>query len=448
MIDVEPTQTAHPRQPRRDPRRRRRPRRSPTRDDERIALPDVAGHDHPAAGRPPGDGGTTTTATTRSTAAASPVVRRRRSAGAAQARPTHRTVSAASETGSAPQSTAAPGSRAPCSATRTIQATHHEASVPRTVPSGAQISPTRAPARPSTVAGPTTGATTRLAATATRLTWPEMAATSGVHATCAASGTTTASATQRGAHRRQRVAPTGCQQQDSRGGQHREREADARGQPGVEQQEDDDRDAQSPGAAPTPTGAEPHEGHGPHRCGPQDARLGPGQQQEPAMPTAATATRPRPRTPTQRVRTSRKPTRSVRLVPETAVRWVRPVVCTSSTRRGSMAASSPTTSAGTRARWSAGRPWTDARREARTRSAARHHRSGAVRTSGVPRTVRTPARAGSSDGASRPDACTLAPRRTSRHDAAPTTRTGARTSKAAPRPVTWSTRARKRTCVP
>ena len=44
------------------------------------------------------------------------------------------------------------------------------------------------PASPSTVAGPTAGAASRLAATATRLTWPEIAATSGVQASCAAGG--------------------------------------------------------------------------------------------------------------------------------------------------------------------------------------------------------------------------------------------------------------------
>ena len=51
------------------------------------------------------------------------------------------------------------------------------------------------------MAGATAGAASRLAPTATRLTWPESAATTGVQATCAASGTETASATQRGSHR-------------------------------------------------------------------------------------------------------------------------------------------------------------------------------------------------------------------------------------------------------
>ena len=46
-----------------------------------------------------------------------------------------------------------------------------------------------------------TGATTRFAPTATRLTWPEIAATSGVHASWAASGTATASAAHLGTHR-------------------------------------------------------------------------------------------------------------------------------------------------------------------------------------------------------------------------------------------------------
>ncbi len=51
------------------------------------------------------------------------------------------------------------------------------------------------------MAGATAGAANRFAATATRLTSPEIAATTGVQATWAANGTETASATQRGVHR-------------------------------------------------------------------------------------------------------------------------------------------------------------------------------------------------------------------------------------------------------
>src|SRR5690606_30496456 len=48
--------------------------------------------------------------------------------------------------------------------------------------------------------GPTAGAATRFAATATRLTLPEIAAITGVQAIWAASGTAIASASHRGSH--------------------------------------------------------------------------------------------------------------------------------------------------------------------------------------------------------------------------------------------------------
>ncbi len=83
------------------------------------------------------------------------------------------------------------------------------------------------------MAGPTAGAADRSATTATRLTWPDMAATSGVQASCAASGTATASATQRGSQR-QPVAPPGREPEDAGGGQRREGEPERHRQPRVE----------------------------------------------------------------------------------------------------------------------------------------------------------------------------------------------------------------------
>ena len=129
------------------------------------------------------------------------MLRRRSRCGAATAIPAVSRVSTASGSTPVPQSTAAAGSPAPRVATRTIQATHQAAGVPARWPSGVQSRPRSPPARPRTVAGPTTGATRRLAPTATRLTWPEIAATSGVQASWAAAGTATASASQRGSQR-------------------------------------------------------------------------------------------------------------------------------------------------------------------------------------------------------------------------------------------------------
>ena len=91
----------------------------------------------------------------------------------------------------------------------------------------------------------------------------------------------------------------------------------------------------------------------------------------PATPSTPTTSRPRARTPAQRATTSRKPTTSVRLVPETAARWVSPQVRKSSTTSSDICWSSPTTRAGTSARESGGAPATAARIPARTRAAPR-----------------------------------------------------------------------------
>ena len=79
-------------------------------------------------------------------------------------------VSSVSATGPLPQDTAAVGSAAPRSATSTIQATHQPAATPTSRPAPGHTSVSSPPVSPSTVAGPTAGAASRLAATATRLT--------------------------------------------------------------------------------------------------------------------------------------------------------------------------------------------------------------------------------------------------------------------------------------
>ena len=168
----------------------------------------------------------------------------------------------------------------------------------------------------------------------------------------------------------------------------------------------------------------------------------------PPIPRSATARSPRPRTPSQRASTSTKPTSSVRLVPDTAVRCVSPVVRKSSTRPASILASSPTTNAGTSARWSSGRPRTEARSAARTASAARHQGSGSAIGTGSPRAASTAARLASDDGERRPASRTRAPRRSPVQPGSATTSTGTCTSYAAPRPVTRSTAPRNSTRSP
>ena len=122
----------------------------------------------------------------------------------------HSTVSSTSGTGPVPQSTAAVGTSAPQRATAMIQPADHAAGAATATPSGLHSRPSSPPESPSTVAGATAGAASRLAPTATRLTWPEIAATTGVQATWAASGTDTASATQRGVHRISASRQTGA----------------------------------------------------------------------------------------------------------------------------------------------------------------------------------------------------------------------------------------------
>ena len=190
------------------------------------------------------------------------------------------------------------------------------------------------PASPSTVAGPTTGATSRLATTATRLTWPEIAATSGVQASWAAAGTAIASASHRGSQRAERVAPGRREQQDPAGGQGRQREARPRPPaPG----------RAAPAPRPRPRGrAAPGAGR---RCPARPAPIVPitaarstlgsvrASSTKPTIPSAATTCSHRPRTRHQRASASRKPTTRVRLVPETASRWVSPVARKASCER-------------------------------------------------------------------------------------------------------------------
>ncbi len=74
---------------------------------------------------------------------------------------------------------------------------------------------------------------------------------------------------------------------------------------------------------------------------------GPGEQHESDDADRAHHSSQRPRTRSHRATVRANPTTSVRLVPDTARRWVRPVVRKSSARPGSRPSSSPSTNAGT-----------------------------------------------------------------------------------------------------
>ena len=191
-------------------------------------------------------------------------------------------------------------------------------------------------------------------------TWPEIAATRGVHASWAASGTETASATQRGSQRVSRSRQPGANQRMPGRGQGREGEPGRHRQPRVEQQQEEHRGAERPGAragdrgcpcrsAPTEPitaarstlGSVRASSTNPSTPSTPDHDQSPGTDARPSGPAAAGS-----------------PTTSVRLVPETASRWVRPEVRKSSPSCSGIRASSPSTSAGTSARGPSGR-WRD-----------------------------------------------------------------------------------------
>ena len=152
---------------------------------------------------------------------------------------------------------------------------------PTSRPSGGQSRPTSPPARPSTVAGPTAGAASTLAATATRLTWPEIAATTGVQASCAASGTATASATQRGSHRDIASRHARAEHQDAGGRQDGEGEPDRTGKPRIDQDEHQHRHPQRTHPALPAVVSQTDQGDRPHHRGAQDAGFGAREQHEP-----------------------------------------------------------------------------------------------------------------------------------------------------------------------
>ena len=252
--------------------------------------------------------------------------------------------------------------------------------------SAARPGRTRPPARPSTVAGPTAGATSRLASTATRLTWPEIAATSGVQASCAAAGTATASASPPGQPPAERVAPPGAEQQDAGGGEHREGEADARSP-----------DRAGRGAAPRPRRRAPGCPAGDRSLPSASSATEPiaaarstlgsvrASSTNPAMPTRADDVQPPPADPAQRAEHQQEADHQRQVGARHREQVGQPGGAEVRRRgRRRRPASSPSTRAGTSARWSAGRCATEARSDARTASAPRHHSPGPAERPGPP----------------------------------------------------------------
>ncbi len=279
-----------------------------------------------------------------------PPAGRRSRRGPASASTTVSRVNTASDEAPVPQSTAAVGRSAPRRATSTIHATQSEASVPSRSPAQGQASPTSPPARPSTVAGPTAGATARFATTATMLTCPEIAATSGVHASWAVAGTAIASASHRGSHRHIASRQPGANSRIPAVATTDNAKPTLVASPGSTSNRATTAapSVRAPRSRPSvPIASSPTVPMAAARTTLGSVRAS---STNPTMPTAPSAYSQRPRAPHHRPSTSRKPTTRVRLVPETARRWVRPVVRKSSARPGSRPVSSPSTSAGTSAR--------------------------------------------------------------------------------------------------
>ena len=155
---------------------------------------------------------------------------------------------------------------------------------------------------------PTAGATSRLATTATRLTWPDSAATTGVQASCAASGTATASAAQRGSQRAQRVPEGRRQEEDAGGGQHRQREAGRQRQPRVDEQQHQRGHPERPDARLPAVRAHPDQRDRAHRRRPhaRSARAGPPARTRPRRARRPPAARG-PATPAHRASSSSEP---------------------------------------------------------------------------------------------------------------------------------------------
>ena len=348
-------------------------------------------------------------------------------------------------TGPAGQPKAATGRSAPRTATAMIHPAHHAAGVATIRPSGSATRPTTPPASPRTVAGPTAGAASRFAPTATRLTCPEIAATSGVQAIWAASGTDTASATHRGSQRISRSRHPGASQRIpavARTESAKPRVCASQGS------KSSSRRTAAPSARvprrrpwwPIPISPTAPMAAARTTLGSVRARS-----TKPTTPSAPTTASPRARTPAQRASSSIEPTTRVRLVPETASRWVSPEVRKSSLSASGIAASSPSTRAGTSARGPGGWWATASRIEARRRSAERRNGPGCSMTVGGPRGLSTPARSLVRDRCSRPLSLSREPRSRRCQRLSAITSTGTRTRCRCPRPVTVCVRARKTT---
>ena len=184
--------------------------------------------------------------------------------------------------------------------------------------------------KPSTVAGPTNGPASALASSPTRLTCPEIAATTGSVRAGRQAGPWPPRPTGRGSQRPSRLAQRARPPDDPATGQDRQGEPDRAAEEGLDQQQDDHR--QRRGCAARSGGrrspARPGRPAPSPRPAARSARCGTARRTRPRRADRPVASH-RPRTPSQRAANSRNASSSVRLAPETAVRWVSPVAANS-----------------------------------------------------------------------------------------------------------------------
>ena len=325
---------------------------------------------------------------------------------------------------------------------------HHDAAQPSSCASGGAGTDAAAAANPSTVAGPTRGPARALVTTPTTLTCPDTAATTGSVARCAASGTATDSAAARGSQPASRSAQRPAHQtMPALASTERVKPSDRprNGSRRTSTSTATPRCRRPRRRPPVPRAASATSPMAAARSTLGSVRHNATNTATPASPTPRSH---QPRTPSQRAASSKNASSSVRFAPETAVRWVSPVVRKSASRAGLIAEVSPSTRAGTRARGSGGRVRTACRSPARTVSTARSVGPGGATTTARSRTRAT---AATSDPAS--GACSRAVKRTRlptgrpRHTCIPadpvaTTSSGARTAHVVPRPASSTDRTR------
>lgn len=356
---------------------------------------------HPAGGQP-GEItriGTTTTSVPVSSAPTSTRSRRRRNAATTSSR--HATSSSPPHQPSG-QPMVAPGRPAAWRATRISQSASGPARRTSSSASHEDAGATSAATTPSTVAGATTGAASRFASTATRLTSPTMPATTGAVARCAAAGTATASASPRGTPRADRPrAQRGASSTSASvastdsanpkltaiAGSHRTSVITAAPSAGSAARWRPAASASSPTAPMTPArntlGSAPASTTNPTSA--------------PIAPSAA------PRGPT-RTAWSRNSTAThtiARFDPLTASRCAIPAASNSSATRWDSRSVSPTTRPGSSPAGSGSRTAVASRRPVRSDCATRCHQVASPSSSGGPRTrstatVSSPERAGTS----------------------------------------------------